>query len=73
MTGGNRGIGFEVCRQLAEAGMQVYVGSRELSEGEHAARELQNQGLRVKAVQLDMSSTRFGRVGTAAPSYEPKG
>lgn len=61
-----------MCQQLAEAGMQVYVGRRERSEDEHAARELQNQGLQVKAVQINVSSTRFGRVGTAAPSYEPK-
>ena len=53
VTGTNRGIGFAVCRQLAEAGMQVYLGSRELSEGERAAHELQQQGLRVTAVQLD--------------------
>ncbi len=31
------------------------VGSRDLSEGEHAAHELQQQGLRVTAVQLDVS------------------
>ncbi len=44
VTGTNRGRGFAVCRQLAEAGMQVYLGRRELSEGERAAHELQQQG-----------------------------
>lgn len=55
VTGTKRGRGFAVCRQLAEAGMQVYLSSRELSEGEQAAHELQQQGLRVTAVQLDVS------------------
>jgi NAD(P)-dependent dehydrogenase (short-subunit alcohol dehydrogenase family) len=35
--------------------MHVYLGSRELSDGERAAHELQRQGLRVTAVQLDVS------------------
>lgn len=55
VTGANRGIGFAVCRQLAEAGMQVFLGSRELSDGERAAHELQQRGLRVTAVQLNVS------------------
>lgn len=55
VTGGNRGIGFAVCRQLAEAGMQVYIGSRDLREGEHAAHALQKEGLIARAVQLDVS------------------
>ena len=55
VTGANQGIGFAVCRQLAEAGLQVFLGSRDLREGERAAHELQQQGLRVTAVQLDVS------------------
>jgi NAD(P)-dependent dehydrogenase (short-subunit alcohol dehydrogenase family) len=32
VTGGNRGIGLEVCRQLADRGYTVFVGSRDLAK-----------------------------------------
>jgi NAD(P)-dependent dehydrogenase (short-subunit alcohol dehydrogenase family) len=37
VTGGNRGIGLEVCRQLAGLGYDVVLGSRDLGKGERAA------------------------------------
>ncbi|TMM05441.1 MAG: SDR family NAD(P)-dependent oxidoreductase [Actinobacteria bacterium] len=39
VTGGNRGIGLEVGRQLAELGYTVVLGARDLAKGEAAARE----------------------------------
>jgi NAD(P)-dependent dehydrogenase (short-subunit alcohol dehydrogenase family) len=40
VTGGNRGIGLEICRQLAGQGIQVVLTARDLSQAEAAAREL---------------------------------
>jgi NAD(P)-dependent dehydrogenase (short-subunit alcohol dehydrogenase family) len=40
VTGANRGIGLEVCRQLAEAGYTVVLGSRDLAKGRRAADRL---------------------------------
>ena len=40
VTGGNRGIGFEICRQLDELGYRVILGSRDLEKGKEAARSL---------------------------------
>lgn len=40
VTGGNRGIGFEVCRQLANHGYTVILGSRNLAKGESVAKSL---------------------------------
>ncbi|MBD2233189.1 SDR family oxidoreductase [Phormidium tenue] len=37
VTGANRGIGLEVTRQLAQVGMTVILGSRDLAKGEAAA------------------------------------
>ena len=55
VTGANRGIGLEVCRQLAEAGMLVLLGSRDPAKGEAAARGLAQAGLDVEPVVLDVT------------------
>lgn len=52
ISGGNRGIGREVGRQLAGLGHTVVVGSRGLAKGEQVAAEL---GERVRARQLDVT------------------
>jgi NAD(P)-dependent dehydrogenase (short-subunit alcohol dehydrogenase family) len=52
ISGGNRGIGREVARQLAELGYRVVIGSRDLGKGDEAAQEL---GENVSAVQLDVT------------------
>lgn len=55
VTGGNRGIGLETCRQLAAAGHKVFLGSRDARLGEAAAQALRDQGLDVTAVVLDVA------------------
>ena len=55
VTGGYRGIGHEVCRQLGERGYAVILGSRDAERGERAAAELRADGLDVRALQLDVS------------------
>ena len=52
ITGANRGIGLEIARQLAEAGVGVVIGSRDLTAGQFAARAL---GPEIGAEQLDVS------------------
>jgi NAD(P)-dependent dehydrogenase (short-subunit alcohol dehydrogenase family) len=55
VTGGNRGIGFEVCRQLAGAGLCVLLGARDRGRAEQAARILEGEGLDVMAHPLDVT------------------
>jgi NAD(P)-dependent dehydrogenase (short-subunit alcohol dehydrogenase family) len=45
VTGGNRGIGFEICRQLAERGAQVVLTARKPEAGEQALKKLAAQNL----------------------------
>lgn len=55
VTGGNRGIGFETCRQLAKQGIQVILTSREEAKGKAAAEKLQAEGLDVSYYLLDVT------------------
>ena len=58
VTGGNRGIGLEVCRQLAGFGIRVILGSRDAARGVAAAGELAAERLPVEARQLDVASAK---------------
>ncbi|CAM0997088.1 Short-chain dehydrogenase/reductase SDR [Rhodanobacter sp. Root179] len=55
VSGANRGLGFEVARQLSERGMTVLLGARDLDKGLHAARKLAGAPGEVVAVQLDVT------------------
>jgi NAD(P)-dependent dehydrogenase (short-subunit alcohol dehydrogenase family) len=52
ITGANRGIGHEIARQLAAAGMTVVMGARDPGLGEQAAREISGE---LRAEQLDVT------------------
>ncbi len=52
VTGANRGIGLEVCRQLAGRGWRVLLGARDCAKGQAAANRL---GGNVRAVALDLT------------------
>ena len=54
VSGANRGIGLEVCRQLAERGYTVVLGSRDLAKGEAAARWMEPFGLLVAQLAYEM-------------------
>ena len=86
VTGGNRGVGREVCRQLALLGFAVVLCSRDLRKGELAAKELDPEGSRIVPCQLEVDNTlsvnamadwvkqRFGRtdvlVNNASTMYD---
>jgi len=55
VTGANRGIGFEVCRQLATTGVNVVLTARDPTRGERAAGALQREGLNAIFHPLDVT------------------
>lgn len=65
VTGGNRGIGFEICRGLAGLGVRVLLTARDEAKGTKAARTLQAEGLPVEFRALDVAAqaaiAEFGR------------
>jgi len=66
VTGGNRGIGFEICRRLGSQGLAVVLGARDASKGKAAAKELQEAGMDVEFHRLDVTSCRSIRACVAA-------
>jgi NAD(P)-dependent dehydrogenase (short-subunit alcohol dehydrogenase family) len=70
ITGGNKGIGFEIARQLGKAGLIVLLGARDARLGENAAATLRAEKLDVCSIQLDV--TRSESIEAAATSIESK-
>ena len=57
VTGGNRGIGLEACRQLALLGYAVVLGSRDYRKGELAAKEIDPEGARITPCHLEVDNS----------------
>ncbi len=56
VTGANRGIGFEICRQLAKKGILVILTSRDEAKGLASCKKLEKEELNVRFCQLDVTS-----------------
>lgn len=56
ITGANKGLGFEMARQLGQAGVQVVVAARDEQKGQAAAGKLRGEGLDAHFVKLDVTS-----------------
>ncbi len=67
ITGANKSIGYETARQLLQKGFYVYLGSRELENGQKAVEKLTAEGLtNVEAVQIDVSNDESVKAARAA-------
>ena len=66
ITGGNRGIGREIVRQLAQHGMHVVLGARDAAKGEAVAAAFAKDGLDVTFVPLDVTDGASVKAAVAA-------
>jgi NAD(P)-dependent dehydrogenase (short-subunit alcohol dehydrogenase family) len=55
VTGANRGIGFEIARQLARRGLNVILTARDEAKGQLAASRLRREGLDLNCLRLDVT------------------
>lgn len=58
VTGANRGIGFETCKQLSQIGLKVILSTRDRVKGEFAAKTLADKGLDVTFYKLDVTDKK---------------
>src|SRR5260370_41988362 len=68
ITGANKGIGFEIARQLGAQGITILVGARDQARGEEATRELRAEGVEAHYEPLDV--TNQATIDAAAASIE---
>lgn len=57
VTGANKGIGLEIARQLAQAGVSVILGARDADRARVAVDDLAAQGLRARRVRIDLTDS----------------
>ncbi len=61
VTGGNRGIGHEIARQLLKSDLFVVVGARDQVKCDNALASLRKEGANVAAFPLDVNDTKSVR------------
>ncbi|WP_125982042.1 SDR family NAD(P)-dependent oxidoreductase [Loigolactobacillus iwatensis] len=55
VTGGNRGMGLEIVKELSQKGQRVIMGSRNLEKGKTAITRLSQTGIKADLVQLNVT------------------
>ena len=55
VTGANKGIGYEVARQLAGKGFQVFIGARNQGAGRKAVDEIAKKGGKATFLEIDVA------------------
>jgi NAD(P)-dependent dehydrogenase (short-subunit alcohol dehydrogenase family) len=56
ITGANKGLGFEIARQLGQQSVTVVLGARDKAKANEAADKLKGEGIDAHAVKLDVTN-----------------
>jgi NAD(P)-dependent dehydrogenase (short-subunit alcohol dehydrogenase family) len=57
ITGANKGIGFEMARQLGQQDVTVLVGARDLAKGRKAVETLRGEGIDARPIEIDVTNS----------------
>jgi NAD(P)-dependent dehydrogenase (short-subunit alcohol dehydrogenase family) len=66
ITGANKGIGFEIARQIGRTGVTVLLGARNKAAGEEAATTLTAEGIDARFIAIDVAD--YASIEAAAGS-----
>ncbi|WP_251943714.1 SDR family oxidoreductase [Staphylococcus sp. Marseille-Q5304] len=56
ITGANRGMGFQIAKELGQKGQHILVGSRSADQGESAVQKLKALGIEAEYIVLDVTN-----------------
>jgi NAD(P)-dependent dehydrogenase (short-subunit alcohol dehydrogenase family) len=56
VTGANKGIGFEVARQIGVSGAIIIVGARAIEAGQRASQKLREEGVNSQFLEMDLTA-----------------
>jgi NAD(P)-dependent dehydrogenase (short-subunit alcohol dehydrogenase family) len=71
VTGANKGIGFEIARQLGREGMTVFLGARDAQRGRAATEKLRGEGIDARPLSLDVADDASVAAAAAAITRDP--
>jgi NAD(P)-dependent dehydrogenase (short-subunit alcohol dehydrogenase family) len=66
VTGANKGIGFEIARQIGRTGVTVLLGARNNAAGEKAAAALTSEGIAARFIPIDVAALASIEAAAAA-------
>ena len=72
VTGGNKGIGFAICKGLLDAGFNVFLAARDIEKGKAAVEKLSAKNNSVQFVELDITDDLSIQTALASVSNKTK-
>ena len=67
VTGANRGIGYEVCKELGELGFHIFLTARISKKGMEAVEKLKKENIEAEFIQMDVADE--GSIKSAAAEF----